>query len=116
MARGTGSGIDQRTQFLAKFLQDTFYRTLGSLGRLADVVRSVTLDPEFDDLPMSFGQVSYEIINDQLQQPVSCLVPAIGLAAFSLVVPITVAMLVVLGFLILSYRETIKEYPTAGGA
>ncbi len=44
------------------------------------------------------------------------LVPVVGLAAFSLVVPITVAMLVVLGFLILSYRETIKEYPSAGGA
>src|SRR4051812_2821611 len=44
------------------------------------------------------------------------LVPAIGLAAFSLVVPITIAMLVVLGFLILSYRQTIKAYPTAGGA
>src|SRR5215208_3854614 len=44
------------------------------------------------------------------------LVPAVGIAAFSLVVPITIAMLVVLGFLILSYRETIKEYPSAGGA
>src|SRR6476661_3554601 len=44
------------------------------------------------------------------------LVPAIGVAAFALVVPITVAMLVVLAFLILSYRETIKAYPTAGGA
>ncbi|MGH9086437.1 MAG: amino acid permease [Acidimicrobiales bacterium] len=44
------------------------------------------------------------------------LIPLVGLAAFSLVVPITVAMLVVLGFLILSYRETIKEYPSAGGA
>jgi amino acid transporter len=44
------------------------------------------------------------------------LVPAVGLAAFSLVVPITVAMLIVLAFLILSYRETIKAYPTAGGA
>jgi amino acid transporter len=44
------------------------------------------------------------------------LVPLIGLAAFSLVVPITVSMLVVLGFLILSYRETIREYPSAGGA
>jgi amino acid transporter len=44
------------------------------------------------------------------------LLPAVGLAAFSLVVPITIAMLVVLGFLILSYRETIKAYPTAGGA
>jgi len=44
------------------------------------------------------------------------LVPVVGLAAFSLVVPITLAMVVVLGFLILSYRETIKEYPSAGGA
>jgi amino acid transporter len=44
------------------------------------------------------------------------LVPTVGLAAFSLVVPITLAMLVVLGFLILSYRQTIKAYPTAGGA
>src|SRR5207244_6684870 len=44
------------------------------------------------------------------------LVPTIGVAAFALVVPITIAMLVVLAFLILSYRETIKEYPTAGGA
>src|SRR3954467_10464392 len=40
----------------------------------------------------------------------------IGFAAFSLVVPITVALLGVLFFLILSYRETIKAYPTAGGA
>jgi amino acid transporter len=44
------------------------------------------------------------------------LVPAVGIAAFSLVVPITVAMLAVLGVLILSYRQTIKAYPTAGGA
>jgi amino acid transporter len=44
------------------------------------------------------------------------LVPVVGVAAFALVVPITIAMLVVLAFLILSYRETIKAYPTAGGA
>ena len=44
------------------------------------------------------------------------LLPVAGLVAFSLVFPITVAMCVVLGFLILSYRETIKEYPSAGGA
>src|SRR5262245_51563151 len=44
------------------------------------------------------------------------LYPVIGVAAFSLVVPITVAMLVVLGLLILSYRQTIKAYPSAGGA
>ena len=44
------------------------------------------------------------------------LVPIIGVAAFALVVPITVALLVVLGLLILSYRQTIKAYPSAGGA
>jgi amino acid transporter len=50
------------------------------------------------------------------EQILTRLVPYIGLLAFSLVVPITIALLVVLAFLILSYRETIKEYPTAGGA
>jgi amino acid transporter len=44
------------------------------------------------------------------------LVPVVGLAAFALVIPVTIALLVVLGFLILSYRQTIKAYPTAGGA
>ncbi len=44
------------------------------------------------------------------------LVPYVGLAAFTLVTPITIALLVVLGFLILSYRQTIKAYPSAGGA
>jgi amino acid transporter len=44
------------------------------------------------------------------------LVPVVGLAAFSLVMPITTALLVMLALLILSYRETIKAYPSAGGA
>jgi amino acid transporter len=44
------------------------------------------------------------------------LVPIVGVAAFSLVVPITLAMVAVLGLLILSYRQTIKAYPSAGGA
>src|SRR5205823_7312278 len=44
------------------------------------------------------------------------LVPYVGIAAFALVMPITIALVVILLFLILSYRQTIKEYPTAGGA
>ena len=43
-------------------------------------------------------------------------VPAVGLLAFSLVMPITGALLVMLALLILRYRETIKAYPSAGGA
>src|SRR5579862_8540624 len=50
------------------------------------------------------------------EQILTRLILVIGILAFSLVVPITIALLVVLFFLILSYRETIKEYPTAGGA
>ena len=44
------------------------------------------------------------------------LVPTVGLAAFALVMPVTIALLVMLGLLILSYRQTIKAYPSAGGA
>jgi len=44
------------------------------------------------------------------------LIPVVGVAAFAMVVPITLALLVVLAFLILSYLQTIKAYPTAGGA
>src|SRR4051794_3719090 len=44
------------------------------------------------------------------------LIPVAGGAAFGLVMPLTIAMLVVLFLLILSYRQTIKECPSAGGA
>ena len=44
------------------------------------------------------------------------LVGGVGLVAFTCVVPITLAMLLVLAFLILSYRQTIKAYPSSGGA
>src|ERR1041384_4980141 len=50
------------------------------------------------------------------EESLKVLVPVIGVAAFAMVVPITIALLVVLAFLILSYRETIKAYPSAGGA
>jgi amino acid transporter len=50
------------------------------------------------------------------EEIVAHLVPAIGVAAFALVMPVTIALLVILGFLILSYRQTIKAYPSAGGA
>jgi amino acid transporter len=50
------------------------------------------------------------------EQILTHLVPYIGIAAFALVMPITIVLLVVLAFLILSYRQTIKAYPSAGGA
>jgi amino acid transporter len=45
------------------------------------------------------------------------LIPAVGVAAaFGYVMPLTGAMLIVLVLLVLSYRQTIKAYPSAGGA
>jgi amino acid transporter len=41
---------------------------------------------------------------------------AVGLMAFTLLVPITLALVAVLVILIFSYRQTIKAYPSAGGA
>ncbi len=43
-------------------------------------------------------------------------VPAIGAIAFSLVMPVTFGILGVLAILLFSYRQTIKAYPSAGGA
>src|SRR3954470_12996423 len=44
------------------------------------------------------------------------LIPVVGLLAFSFILPITLAMAAVLAILIFSYRQTIKAYPSAGGA
>jgi amino acid transporter len=43
-------------------------------------------------------------------------VGGIGALAFGYVMPITIAMVVVLVILVFSYRQTIKAYPSAGGA
>src|SRR5438445_1592226 len=44
------------------------------------------------------------------------LVPAVGILAFTLVVPITFTVVLVEAILMFSYRQTIKAYPSAGGA
>jgi amino acid transporter len=43
-------------------------------------------------------------------------VPVVGMAAFSLLMPVTFGILTVLAILLFSYRQTIKAYPSAGGA
>jgi amino acid transporter len=44
------------------------------------------------------------------------LIPAIGVIAFSYVLPISFVIVLIEAILIFSYRQTIKAYPTAGGA
>src|ERR1700728_1236788 len=44
------------------------------------------------------------------------LVPIAGLAAFSIVTPMTAAILAVLAVVTVCYREVVKSYPKAGGS
>jgi amino acid transporter len=44
------------------------------------------------------------------------LIPVVGIAAFSLVLPISGVIVLIEAILIFSYRQTIKAYPSAGGA
>jgi len=44
------------------------------------------------------------------------LIPAVGILAFSYVLPISGVIVLIEAILIFSYRQTIKAYPTAGGA
>jgi amino acid transporter len=44
------------------------------------------------------------------------LVPAAGVAAFALVTPITLLLLLVLGVICLCYRQVVKAYPVSGGS
>jgi amino acid transporter len=43
-------------------------------------------------------------------------VPIVGVAAFALVMPVTMGILAILVILLFSYRQTIRAYPSAGGA
>jgi amino acid transporter len=50
------------------------------------------------------------------EEILTILVPAAGLAAFSLVLPLTIGIIIVLFFVTLSYREVVMVYTKAGGS
>jgi amino acid transporter len=50
------------------------------------------------------------------EEMMKVLVPVVGLAAFGLGVPIAGMILLLLVTLVFSYRQTIRAYPSAGGA
>lgn len=86
---------------------------------LGPPLNSDELDAQRIGIPTALAVFSSDCISSSAyatEEILHVLIPVIGVFAFSLVVPVTIAMLIVLTFLILSYRETIKEYPTAGGA
>jgi amino acid transporter len=69
--------------------------------------------------PTALAVLSSDVISSSAyatEQILFILVPAVGLAAFSLVMPITIAVIAVLVFVTLSYLEVVKVYTKAGGA
>lgn len=69
--------------------------------------------------PTALAVLSSDVMSSSAyatEQILTVLVGAAGVAAFSLIVPITLAILVVILFVTLSYLDVIKAYPKAGGA
>ena len=69
--------------------------------------------------PIALGVLAPDCISSSAygtEEMLTQLVPYVGLAAFTLVVPITLAILGVLFFVTLSYLEVIQLYTKAGGS
>lgn len=69
--------------------------------------------------PTALAVLSSDVISSSAYASEQALIPlvqVVGVAAFSLLVPISVAVVVVLAFVTLSYLEVVKVYTKAGGA
>ncbi len=69
--------------------------------------------------PTALAVLSSDVISSSAyatEQMLLPLIPIIGVAAFSLVIPISLAVIFVLLFVTLSYLEVVKVYTKAGGA
>ncbi len=69
--------------------------------------------------PTALAVLSSDVISSSAyatEQILLVLIPVIGIAAFSLVVPISLAVILVLVVVTLSYLEVVKVYTKAGGA
>ncbi len=69
--------------------------------------------------PTALAVLSSDVISSSAYATEQMLIPlvkAVGVAAFSLVVPVSIGVIVVLLFVTLSYLEVVKVYTKAGGA
>jgi amino acid transporter len=69
--------------------------------------------------PVAMGVLTCDMISSSAygtEEMLNILVPAVGAAAFTLILPVTVAILLVLIVVTLSYREVVMVYTKAGGS
>ncbi len=112
-----GGPISESDAPLPELPESLSYRLKTRL--LGPPLHSGELDEQRLGIPTAMAVFSSDCISSSAyatEEILHILIPVVGIYAFSLVVPVTVAILVMLTFLILSYRQTIREYPTAGGA
>ncbi len=77
------------------------------------------LETERLSKPVAMGVLTCDMISSSAygtEEMLTVLVPAAGAAAFSLLLPVTAAILVVLTVVTLSYREVVMVYTKAGGS
>jgi amino acid transporter len=101
----------------AQFPESLRYRWKNKL--LGPPLVSEQLSSERLSRPIALGVLAPDCLSSSAygtEETLTQLVPAIGLAAFTLVVPIMIAILGVLFFVTLSYLEVIQRYTKAGGA
>ncbi len=69
--------------------------------------------------PTALAVLSSDVMSSSAyasEQMIRVLIPIGGLAAFSLVTPLTAAILAVLAVVTICYRDVVKSYPKAGGS
>src|SRR5437588_5482194 len=75
------------------------------------------LETDLLSKPVAMGVLSCDMISSSAygtEEMLTVLVPAVGAAAFSLLLPVTVAILAILVVVTLSYREVVMVYTKAG--
>jgi amino acid transporter len=100
MPRGTGYGLKRTVLGRALPTANLAHERLGKVGALA-IFSSDALS--------SVAYATEEMLK-------TLFLAGVGALAFSLIVPLSGAIVAVLAILVFSYRQTIKAYPSAGGA
>jgi amino acid transporter len=86
---------------------------------LGKPLNSQQLSEERLPAPIALGVLSPDCISSTAygsEEMLTVLVPAAGAAAFALLMPVTIAIIGVLFFVTLSYREVVMVYTKAGGS
>ena len=99
------------------FPESTSYRLKKLL--LGRPLVSEQLSHERLSKPVAFGVLAPDMISSSAygtEEMLVIMVPLIGIGAFSMVLPVTLAIIAVLGFVLLSYLQVIGTYTKAGGS